>query len=421
MSYPWLTVLVLALVVGGWFAWRYFRLRSRVAALASDLRQDNLADVSAESPELRDLARSANALISGFRSRSAMLAGERDRLAAVFSQMADGVLIADDNGRIEMANPAARRLFDYPEPITHSVTEVVRNHQLVAAWRRCRETKALQSESVEIPGRRQFLQLIAVPDQHAGGSLLLVQDLTRVRRLETVRRDFVSNISHELRTPLASLRALTETLQDGAFLDPNTAPQFLGQMIKEVDALTQMAQELLDLSRIESGQVELAFARIAPCELLESAAARMKMQVERAGVSLQVACPSNLPDLSADGPRLEQVLVNLIHNAVKFSGLGGEVVLSAELEDPRASVAATPGARAMMRLSVKDTGIGIPADDLPRIFERFYQVDKARAGKGTGLGLSIARHIVEAHGGRIWAESTEGQGSTFFFTLPVSR
>jgi two-component system phosphate regulon sensor histidine kinase PhoR len=335
--------------------------------------------------------------------------------------MTDGVLIADDEGRIELANPAARRLFENAEPLGHSVAEVVRNHQLIAVWRRCQESKELQSESVEVPGRHQFLQLIVMPDTHAGGSLLLVQDLTRVRRLETVRRDFVSNISHELRTPLASLRALTETLQDGALSDPQAAPHFLEQMVKEVDALTQMAQELLDLSRIESGQVALAFSRTTPCQLLDSAAARMSMQAERAGIRLRVDCRPDLPDLHGDAVRLEQVLVNLIHNAVKFTRPGGVVVLSADLDELQSSEPTGPGGPRLLRIAVKDTGIGIPGDDVPRIFERFYQVDKARTGSGTGLGLSIARHIVEAHGGRIWVESTEGQGSTFFFTIPQAH
>jgi two-component system phosphate regulon sensor histidine kinase PhoR len=167
-----------------------------------------------------------------------------------------------------------------------------------------------------------------------------------------------------------------------------------------------MAQELLDLSRIESGQVALELSTISPKKLLQSAAERMNMQAERAGLSIRVDGDDDLPELRADESRLEQVLVNLIHNAVKFTRPGGEVVLLGEAE---------PG---VIRFSVKDTGIGIPADDVPRIFERFYRVDRARAGKGTGLGLSIARHIVEAHGGAIWVESIEGQGSTFFFTIP---
>jgi two-component system phosphate regulon sensor histidine kinase PhoR len=175
-----------------------------------------------------------------------------------------------------------------------------------------------------------------------------------------------------------------------------------------------MAQELLDLSRIESGQVELELEDLQPRALLEAAADRMRMQAERAELGLRVECPEGLPAVRGDQTRLEQVLVNLIHNAVKFTRAGGDVVLSAGRAD-----ALNGGPLPAVRFAVRDTGQGIPADDLPRIFERFYRVDKSRAGGGTGLGLSIGRHIVEAHQGRIWAESVEGQGSTFYFTIPA--
>jgi two-component system phosphate regulon sensor histidine kinase PhoR len=347
-----------------------------------------------------------------------LLEAERSRLAAVLEQMTDGVLIADATGLIQFANPAAERLFG-GKLKDSTVAKALRHHQLIETWQKCQESGEVQVESVEVPNRRQFLQLIAIPDQHApGGTLLLVQDLTRVRRLETVRRDFVSNISHELRTPLASLKALTETLQDGAISDPEAADRFLSRISTEVDALTQMAQELLDLSRIESGQVELERKPVAPLKLLTSAAERMRLQAERAGLALEVVCPPDLPKVQADAPRIEQVLVNLIHNAVKFTPPGGEVVLSAEVV-PLATLPGEPSAGGdVVRFAVRDSGAGIPADDVPRIFERFYRVDKSRAGGGTGLGLSISRHLVESHGGRIWAESLEGQGSTFYFTIP---
>jgi two-component system phosphate regulon sensor histidine kinase PhoR len=319
----------------------------------------------------------------------------------------------DANGLIQLANPAAKRLFDTSNVLGRSVTEVLRNHQLVDAWRRCQQTAEMQSESVELFARRQFLQIIAIPDSHASGSLLLIQDLTRVHRLETVRRDFVSNISHELRTPLASLKALTETLQNGAIADPDAGPRFLGRINAEVDALTQMAQELLDLSRIESGQVELMLAPLDPKKLLNSAVERMRMQAERAGVNLQVNCADDLRNIRADKSRLEQVLVNIIHNAVKFTKPGGEIILEADIAPSWESVSSG------VRFAVRDTGVGIPAESLSRIFERFYRVDRSRTGSGTGLGLSISKHIVEAHGGKIWAESKVGQGSIFIFEIPV--
>jgi two-component system, OmpR family, phosphate regulon sensor histidine kinase PhoR len=406
-SFHW-AIIIGFFFIAAWFAWRYYDLKHRLdeyirlvrtspEILPTDLKQiENLSNVVAS-------------MQTAFKVERSTLNAENARLSTVLEQLTDGVIIVDSNGFIQFVNPAAQRLFETSNALGHSVTEIVRNHQLVDAWRRCQQTGEIQSESVELPARRQFLQVIAIPDTHASGSLLLAQDLTRVRRLETVRRDFISNISHELRTPLASLKALTETLQNGALADPVAGPRFLSRINAEVDALTQMAQELLDLSRIESGQVKLILAPLAPKNLVSSAAERMRMQAERAGLKLSINCGDGLPAIRADKSRLEQVLVNLIHNSVKFTKPGGKIVLAAE---------STIGG---VRFSVRDTGIGIPSESLSRIFERFYRVDRSRTGSGTGLGLSISKHIVEAHDGNIWAESDERHGSVFHFVIPVAK
>jgi two-component system phosphate regulon sensor histidine kinase PhoR len=417
-----LAVLLVLLLLGiAWASWRYYRLRRGMDEYARSLRRaagnDALpAELPSPPVDAGDLSGSVGLLVESLEGRLGNLEAERARLAAVLDQLTDGVIIADPDGRAVQVNPAAARFFGLSGDATgKSVAEILRHHQLIEAWQRARQTGELQAESLELPVSRQYVQLVVIADQHApGGTLLLVQDLTQVRRLETVRRDFVSNVSHELRTPLASLRALTETLQEGALDDPPAARRFLERMEAEVDALTQMTNELLELSRIESGQVPLALSTIQPRELLTSAVERMRAQAQRANLSLSVECPADLPSIRADGPRLEQVLVNLLHNAIKFTTLGG-VTASAQ-QDGESVI-----------FAVRDTGAGIPADDLPRIFERFYKTDRARSGAeqgrstggGTGLGLSIARHIVEAHGGRIWAESDEGRGSTFFFSIPI--
>ena len=402
-SFLWV-VIVIVTVIAAWYAWRYYKLRRDIHGYASSVRGH---EFSTNIKELENLSSTITSLISTFNVQYSILDSERSRLATVLDQITDGVLIADPTGLIQFANPAAGRLFQFGNPLNHSIAEVVRNHQLVEAWRRSQQTRQMQSESVEVPARHQYLQLVVIPDQHTSGSLLLVQDLTRIRRLETVRRDFVSNLSHELRTPLASLKALAETLQEGALDDPPAARRFVDQIQIEVDALTQMASELLELSKIESGRFSLDRSPVEASDLLHSASQRMQLQAERANITLRVECGDDLPKVPVDSQRLEQVLVNLIHNAVKFTRPGGEVVLSAE---------PVPGD---VRFAVRDTGVGIPADEVPRIFERFYRVDKSRTGSGTGLGLSIAKHIVEAHGGKIWAESTEGRGSTFYFTIPL--
>jgi two-component system, OmpR family, phosphate regulon sensor histidine kinase PhoR len=392
------------LFLAAWYAWRYYRLRRDINEYASQVREQN---AETRIRELQNLSSAVNLLLSTFNVKHSTMDAERARLATVLDQITDGVLIADSNGMIQFANPASGRLFQTSKPVGRSIAEVVRHHQLVEAWRRSQQTRLLQSESVEVPTRHQFLQLVVIPDRHSSGSLLLVQDLTRIRRLETVRRDFISNLSHELRTPLASLKALTETLQDGALEDPPAARRFIEQIQIEVDALSQMVTELLELSRIESGRLTLDLRPVAPHDLLHSAAKRMRLHADRAGLDLRVECTENLPQVAIDLQRLEQVLVNLIHNAVKFTREGGEIVLLGEAGSGE------------VRFGVQDTGIGIPAEDVSRIFERFYRVDKSRTGSGTGLGLSIAKHIVEAHKGRIWVDSVEGQGSTFRFTIPI--
>jgi two-component system phosphate regulon sensor histidine kinase PhoR len=363
------------------------------------------------SDEVGQLTKAFNTMEEQLRSHIDALVLESSKLSTVLNEMSDGVLIVDREGKVQLINPAAESMFAIrkSEAIDHSLIEALRQHQLVELWRKCRETNEPQVTVIEIPTQRLYLQCVAtslgetLPDN----TLLLIQNLTRLRRLETVRQDFMSNISHELRTPLASLKALTETLQDTALDDPPASRRFLQQMETEVDALSLMVSELLELSRIESGRVPLKMESISSLELIDRAVERLKLQAERAGLTILTECQPDLPPVLADPNRLEQVLVNLLHNSIKFTSSGGSI-----------RIGCVPDLDKMV-FSVKDTGIGIPADDLPRIFERFYKTDRARSERGTGLGLAISRHIVEAHGGKIWVESIEGQGSTFSFTIPL--
>jgi two-component system phosphate regulon sensor histidine kinase PhoR len=339
------------------------------------------------------------------------LKSERTQLSAVLNQMTDGVLIVNSEGRVQMVNPAAERLFQIHEKggVDRSIVEVLRYHQLVDLWHKTKYGDP-QSTMLEIGSEHQFLQVVAMPLKisQPGSTLMLFQDLTQLRRLETVRRDFISNVSHELRTPLASLKALAETLQEGALEDPPAASRFILRMETEIDNLTQLVNELLELSRIESGKLSLSFHRIRPCELLKPALERMSLQAERAGLELSLECPDELPPVFADPNRISQVMINLVHNAIKFTPPGGRITVSA-YQDINNIV-----------FFVRDTGVGIARKDLGRIFERFYKADQARTGGGTGLGLSIARHMIESHGGYIWAESENGVGSTFYFSLPIA-
>jgi len=369
--------------------------------------------VPARGDEVDDLARALNQMSVRLRGQIDALNAEREKLSTVLQQMESGVLMVNPQGRIELINRAAEQIFDLDAEAAmgRSLVETLRLYQIVDMWQKALRNNTTETQALDLLNQRKSLQVIATPlgGVLTGNILLIFQDLTRMRRLETIRRDFVSNISHELRTPLASLKALTETLLDGALEDPPAARRFLTRIETEVDSLSLMVQELLELTWIESGRVQFEFEPTSPEKLIRGAVERLQMQAERAGLEIEVHYPPDLPAVRADPPRMQQVVMNLLHNAIKFTPAGGKIVLFAD-----------PVEAGQMLFGVRDTGVGIPADDLPRIFERFYKADRARSGGGTGLGLAISKHLVEAHGGRIWVESTEGAGSTFYFVLPVS-
>ncbi len=359
--------------------------------------------------EISQLTHAFNHMADQLQEKISTLADERSRLAAILDNMADGVLITDGEGRVRLINPAATRLLSTTQAgaLDLSFAEVARHHQLIELWQSCRGESREQFEVMDLGPQELFIRAIVTPleAEDPEGCLVILQNLSEIHRLETVRRDFLGNISHELRTPLASLKALADTLRDGALEDPPAAQRFLDRMEIEVDALTQIVQESLELSRIESGQAPLRLVPTPMVDVILPPVERLRPQVERADLNVRVSLPPDLPQVLADEERAQQVVTNLVHNAIKFTPSGGEVTISAEPVGDEVVI------------SVRDTGVGIPAEDVPRIFERFYKADRARSGGGTGLGLAIARHIVESHGGRIWAESIEGQGSRFCFSL----
>ncbi len=410
-------IALLAMLLGVWIAERTARPLRLLTEVAGRMAQ---GDLSARLfPTTRDevgaLTDAVNHVAAQLRGEIQSLSAERGRLAAILANMADGVLITDAEGLVQLINPAGARLLNITEgqALGRSYAQVVRHHELIDLWRRCREQRACQADMIELDRRDVVVQAIVTPFQQdqAAGYLVILQDLTQVRRLETVRRDFISNISHELRTPLAGLRALTDTLREGALEDPPAARRFLDRMDVEVDAMTQLVQELLELARIESGKAPMRLTPTAPAEIVLPAIERLQPQAERAGLTLSVAAPADLPLVLADAERMRQVVSNLAHNAIKFTPAGGTV-------EVRAARGEDAGAPAVI-VSVRDTGVGISTVDLPRIFERFYRADRARSRGGAGLGLAIAKHIVQSHGGRIWVESVEGRGSTFYFALPA--
>lgn len=282
-------------------------------------------------------------------------------------------------------------------------------HEIV---QEARNSRCIQRRQITAPGSSGCILLaVATPvtPQEPDGCdmIVVVNDITELRRLETIRRDFVANVSHELRTPLTSIRAMAETLQDGALDDPSVSEHFLATIVEETVRLTRLAEDLLNLSHAESRSPEKQ--RFCLSTLCEEVVDRLAVQAQRSGVALTARLAPEL-EVTANHDQIEQVLVNLIDNAIKYTGAGGSVCITTQAAETGAIV------------HVQDTGIGLMSEDIPRIFERFYRVDRARSRQsgGTGLGLAIVKHIVEAHGGKVDVESEFNHGSTFTFTLPFT-
>jgi two-component system phosphate regulon sensor histidine kinase PhoR len=336
------------------------------------------------------------------------LNNEREQLSTILNAISAGIVLLDRERQVLTLNQAASRLF---KPTAGSVLgqpfiNLSHDHEMDDIVLACLKTQSQKTGMVQPVGTKLHLEIIATPFRN--GALLLVNDLTNIRRLEKIRQDFIANISHELRTPVASCKAIVETLQNGALNDKKVAEDFLQRMQVETDKLTQMISELGELSRIESGELILKLEPVNIATLINKVISRLKTQADRARLNVIISIPQDLPQVPADIDRIEQVIVNIVHNAIKFTPKKGKITIGSEVKNN------------YLFVSISDTGTGIPDDDLPHIFERFYKVDKARSGGGTGLGLSIAKHIIRAHGGDIRVESVEGRGSTFIFSLPLT-
>ena len=363
------------------------------------------------SDETGQLAQAFNEMSLKLKERIKEMSDERNKLAAVLSSITDGVIMTDTERVVVLANEAAQNLFGIPESqiIGQRLIHVVHDYEIYQLAQSCLKSTREQTAQVEFGSDKRFLRVIAVPlvNNKVSGALLLFQDLTEVRSLQTMRRDLVGNVSHELRTPLSAIKAMVETLQDSAVNDKKLASDFLASIDSEVDKMTQMVEELAELSRIETGQAKLKLQPTDINQLVEEVVTRLMPQAERRGIVLLTKLLPEPPMTQVDRERIQQVIVNLVHNAIKFTPAGGKATISTELR------------KGSLIVCVTDTGVGISKEDLPHVFERFYKVDKARSGGGTGLGLAIAKHTVQAHGGSIRANSREGQGTSFTFSLPL--
>jgi len=342
------------------------------------------------------------------------LAEEHAQQQALFNSMIEGVLVLDREGKVRLVNQAVERLFGLNHDIRgQSLMEAFRMHALQELLNRAAIEGRMVGGELEIPGidlrclQVNVVSLLNREGRHAG-MLLVFHDLTRLRQLENTRREFVANVSHELRTPLSLIKGYVETLIDGAKDDPAVALRFLQTIEKHADRLTYLIEDLLTISRLESGQIVMNLQPFELAPLVDHVLEDLGSRAAEKNITLRNTIPPGTK-IHADGDRLEQVLFNLIDNAIKYGKSDGLVEVSGRLLDDK-----------WVEVSVRDDGPGIPADAKDRVFERFYRIDRARSrdAGGTGLGLSIVKHIVQSHGGEVWIESELGQGSTFFFTLP---
>ncbi len=363
--------------------------------------------------ELNRLARAVNRLVDRVAADISDESSERVRLASILDSMREGVVVVDDQGVIESANPASIELLSsmgdvkpgmqlssltsHPDMIRVVMQSIAGNKSISAEIELFDNHRTIMAMSTPFPR----------PDSDLIRALLLLTDLTDVRRLETTRREFVSNASHELRTPLAGIRASAETLQRGAIDDLEGRGAFIQMIREDVDRMEQLIAEMLELSRLESGESPLELKLIDANSLVETAIKQFSSIAIESELKLETNLSEGLPTVLVDAKMIDHVFTNLISNAVKWSRAGDTITVKGWVDD------------GTVWFSVGDTGLGIEPEHLPHIFERFFKTDAGRSQPGTGLGLSIARHIVDAHGGVMSATSSVGEGSEFAFTVPT--
>jgi len=365
---------------------------------------------------LEELARALNETAARLNASIGVLTDERNRSAAILGSMIEGVAVISGDERILFSNRAFSRILgldNVGEIEGRPLLEVARQSDLLSAIKLALSGQEQVTSEIAVGTvRPRSFAVTAAPVQASShkGAVLVLHEITDLRRLERVRQDFVANVSHEFRTPLTAIQGFAETLLGGALEDPVNRRRFVEIIREHATRLARLTEDLLKLSRIEAGQLKLEFRPVSVSQLVESCVETAQLKAVPKQLALNVRLPDGLPPVRGDAHSLQEVLQNLLDNALQYTPAGGKIDVSASCSDGRVVV------------TVADTGIGIPQAEQERIFERFYRVDAARSREagGTGLGLSIARHIMEAHGGRLWVESAVGEGSRFHFSLPIA-
>ncbi len=371
------------------------------------------------------LADTLNQMTDQLRTKIDELSEDRSQLMAMLTSMVEGVMVLDYRGRVLQVNPALERMFNVTraEARGRQAADVFSHPQLNRLVEEILATRLGRKDEIVLPTTNRCLHIEA---SVAGGeqdneacAVLVFHDTTELRRLEKIRKDFVANVSHELRTPLTSIKGYVEALLDGGKDDPRTSAQFLAIILKQSDRLNLILDDLLQLSKIESGQLLFKRESLQIGTVIERTLAMIRPLADKKGHRLSVRIPVGLPPITGDEERLVQVIANLLDNAIKYTPEQGSITIAAR-HVPLGSERSGPTTD-YVDVSVADSGIGIPEADRPRVFERFYRVDKARSRElgGTGLGLAIVKHIVEGHGGQVWVEANSPTGSRFVVRLPA--
>jgi len=392
------------------------RMSSAVGELTVAARRMSQGDLSVRTrlhgrDELAELGSHLDRLAGTLSLTLGGLRSELDLQRRILEAMHEGVVVVDRDGRIQLVNPALRAMLLLgADAVGKLLMETVRHAQLHTMLEDARDSPDDRPVEIELPGlkpRRMLVQAAPLSGDDEG-LLFVFVDVTELRRLESLRRDFVANASHELRTPIAAVRSATETLRSGALSDEVAAARFLDIIERNSVRLQNLVEDMLELSKLESNEYQLKRERVGLERVVPLVLALFRERAEKKGVRLGAELAASLPDVEGDARALEHVLSNLVDNAVKYCPAGASILVRASEDGGR------------VKLVVTDTGPGIPPEHLPRVFERFYRVDAGRSRDlgGTGLGLSIVKHMVEAMRGKVSVESVVGSGSTFTVSLP---
>jgi len=415
----WLASLVVLLVTGAAALLISRSLSDRVDRLTAFSRRVaegdfRPIDADRSGDALEALAVSLNETAARLDRTIRTLTEERNLSSAILGSMVEGVAVVNASERLLFANPGFEEILDLdvPPQSGRALVEIVRQTELLEAVRQVLKGEPrVETEIVTGTLRQRFfaVTVAAVTAAETSGAVIVLHDITELRKLERVRRDFVANVSHELKTPLTAIQGFAETLLAGAIDDPKNRVRFLEIILDHSRRLARLTDDLLRLSKMDADRLDLEIQRLGVPHFVESCVETAQRPAAEKDLRISVNLQERLPDIAADRRRLAEVLQNLLDNAIQYTSPGGQIMLSASADASE------------VKFTVSDTGIGIPQADQPRIFERFYRVDAARSREvgGTGLGLAIAKHLVEAHGGRIWVESEVGQGSQFYFTVPI--